>query len=185
MNTAPSLVVHIDPDGRIVNQNAAAVEATGVDDEEEIRGRFYWDVFIDPAEREAMIARFRAAAPEHPAAEYENTFVNHRGERKVIVWRSAPLPDEHGRTTGIIAGGIDITARHEEAEARERERGFLNAITNEAPSLLCLDRRGGCPAAGGANKAFERTLEIEPHETGGTVSGSSTSPRRRQRRSGA
>ena len=115
--------VHLDTECRIVNQNAAAVEAAGDDDEEEIRGRFFWDVFIDEAERDDVIARFRAAAPEHPAAEYENTFVNRRGERRVIFWRSAPLHDEHGRTRGIIAGGIDITARHEEAAgARARAR---------------------------------------------------------------
>ncbi len=169
LNTAPSLFVHIDPDGRIVNQNAAAVEAAGTLDEDAIRGQFFWDVFIDPAEREGMIARFWEAAPEHPAAEYENRFVNRRGERKVVVWRSAPLPDEDGQTTGIIAGGIDVTARTEEAEARERERDFLNAIANEAPSLLCLIDEDGVLATMGANKAFERTLEVEAHEAGGTV----------------
>ena len=69
----------------------------------------------------------------------------------------------------IIAGGIDITARHEEAEARERERAFLNAIANEAPSLLCLIDERGVLAPMASNKAFERTLEVAPEETGGTV----------------
>ena len=69
----------------------------------------------------------------------------------------------------IIAGGIDITARHEEAEARERERAFLNAIANEAPSLLCLIDERGVLAPTASNKAFERTLEVAPEETGGTV----------------
>lgn len=169
VNTAPSLFVHLDPDGRIVNQNAAAVEAAGADDEEEIRGRFFWDVFIDATERDEMIERFAAAAPEHPAVEYEDTFVNRRGEKRVVFWRSAPLLDERGRTRGIIAGGIDITARHEEAEARERERAFLNAIANEAPSVLCLIDENGVLAPLATNKAFEGTLEVEPHEAGGTV----------------
>src|SRR4029079_1833671 len=103
----------------IVTQKCPAVRAAGGDDEETIRGRKFWDVFIDESERADVIARFEAAAPVHPAVEYENTFVNRRGEKRVIFWRSAPLPDEHGRTRGIIAGGIDITAPHEEAEARE------------------------------------------------------------------
>ena len=34
VNTAPSLFVHLDTECRIVNQNAAAVEAAGEDDEE-------------------------------------------------------------------------------------------------------------------------------------------------------
>jgi len=169
VNTAPSLFIHLDADGRIVNQNAAAVEAAGADDEEAIRGELFWDVFIDQAQRPGVVARFRDAAPEHPAVEYEDTFVNRRGEKHVVFWRSAPLPDEQGRAKGIIAGGIDITARHEAAEARERERVFLNAIANEAPSLLCLIDDEGVLAPLASNKAFERMLEVDPEETGGTV----------------
>ena len=169
VNTAPSLFVHLDTEGRIVNQNIAAVEAAGYDDEEELRGRHFWDVFIDPLLREEVVRRFREAAPAHPGVEYEDTFVNRRGERRVVYWRSAPLLDEEGNTRGIIAGGIDVTARHEEAEGRERERVFLNAIANEAPSLLCLIDESGVLAPLASNKSFERTLEVSPQETGGTV----------------
>ena len=86
-----------------------------------------------------------------------------------MFWRSAPLLDEHGGTRGIIAGGIDITARHEEAAAREREREFLNTIANEAPSLLLLIDENGVIEPRGSNKAFERELEVKPDETPGTV----------------
>ncbi len=169
VDTAPSLFLHVDLDGTILNQNAASVDVAGESDQEAIRGRAFWDVFVDPLDREELKARFEAAAPQHPAVEYENTFVNRRGQRRVVFWRSAPLADEQGRTMAIIAGGIDITARHEEAEARERERAFLNAIANEAPSLLCLIDERGVLAPTASNKAFERTLEVAPEETGGTV----------------
>jgi PAS domain S-box-containing protein len=169
VDTAPSLFVHLDTEGRIVNQNVAAVEAAGEEDEEAIRGQHFWDVFIDPLGRDEVRSRFEAAAPEHPTAEYEDTFVNARGERRIVFWRSAPLRDERGRTRGIIVGGIDITERQEQAEARERERVFLNAIANEAPSLLCLIDENGVLAPMASNKAFERSLEVRPEETGGTV----------------
>ena len=71
----------------------------------EIRGRAFWDVFIADDERDDVIGRFAAAAPNHPAVEYENTFVNNRGEQRVIFWRSAPLKDDQGATRGIIVGG--------------------------------------------------------------------------------
>src|SRR4029078_12496542 len=129
----------------------------------------FWSVCTDEWERADVIARFEPAAPVHPAVEYENTFVNRRGEKRVVFWRSAPLPDEHGQTRGIIAGGIDIPARHEEAAAREREREFLNTIMNEAPSLLLLIDEHGTGEPRGSNKACERTFEVEPHETRGTV----------------
>jgi PAS domain S-box-containing protein len=168
-DTAPSLLVNIDTEGRLLNQNKAAVAAAGHQNDEAVRGRHFWDVFIDPAEREAMIARFHAAAPEFPPAEYENRYVNARGEELVIYWRSAPLHDEEGRVVSIIAGGLDITERYRLEAEKEREREFLNAIANHAPSLLCLIDDGGLVVERATNIAFERTLEYDPSNTGGHI----------------
>jgi PAS domain S-box-containing protein len=168
-DTAPSLLVNLDTSGRIRNQNRAAVAAAGLDNQELVRGRFFWDVFIDPSEREAVIARFAAAAPEYPAAEFENAFVNARGERRVIVWSMAPVLAPDGSVMSIVGGGVDITERKQLEEEKDREREFLNAIANDAPSLLCLVDETGTVAHGATNKAFEATLEYEPDETGGHV----------------
>jgi PAS domain S-box-containing protein len=168
-NTAPSLLVVIDTEGRIQNQNAATVAASGYDHEEQVRGRYFWDVFIDPAERDAVVGRFEAAAPDFAAAEYENTFTNAKGEQLVIDWRSAPVRDGSGEVVSIVAGGIDVTDRHRHARELELERRFLNAIANNAPSLLCLVDGEGRVAHLATNIAFERTLEYAPEETGGHI----------------
>ena len=62
---------------------------------------------------------------------------------------------------------MDITERHRLAEEKERERAFLNAIANNAPSLLCLIDETGTVAHHATNKAFERSLDHEPAQTGG------------------
>ena len=49
----------------------------------------------------------------------------------------------------------------------ERERELLNAIANYAPSLICLVDDEGRVRPYASNRAFERTLGYEPHETGG------------------
>src|SRR5258707_15777120 len=49
----------------------------------------------------------------------------------------------------------------------ERERELLNSIANNAPSLLCLIDGDGRVRPFTTNRAFERTLGYEPHETGG------------------
>ncbi len=49
----------------------------------------------------------------------------------------------------------------------ERERQLLNSIANNAPSMLCLIDPDGKVRPFATNKAFERTLGYEPHETGG------------------
>jgi PAS domain S-box-containing protein len=136
VDTAPSLLVSIDADGRIRNLNFATVEASGHASEDEVRGRFFWDVFIDGGEREAMIARFRAAAPEHPPAEYENVFTNARGEHRVIAWRSAPVRDDAGNVVRIVAGGLDITERKLHEEELRASRTRLVAAGDEARRRL-------------------------------------------------
>jgi PAS domain S-box-containing protein len=136
VDTAPSLLATVDTHGRISNLNSATVRASGYEDEEEVRGRFFWDVFIDDGEREAMIARFRAAAPEHPPAEYENIFTNARGERRVIAWRSAPVRDDSGNVVRIVAGGLDITERKSQEEELRASRARLVAAGEEARRRL-------------------------------------------------
>ena len=167
--TAPSLLSHVDTEGRILTLNAAAIAASGYAQEDDVVGRFFWEIFIDDDERAAMIERFRAASPQFPAAEYENTFTNARGERVVIYWRTSPVLDENGDVVSIVAGGLDMTERYRLEEAKERERVFLNAIANNAPSLLCLIDDKGIVQDRATNIAFESALEYRPEDTGGHV----------------
>ncbi|MGH3133181.1 MAG: PAS domain S-box protein, partial [Gaiellaceae bacterium] len=178
-DTAPSLLSNVDTDGRILKLNSATLAASGYSSEDEVRGKHFWDVFIDPEEREDMIARFKAAAPDFPPSEYENAFTNRRGERLVIYWHSAPVLDDDGRVLSIVAGGLDLTDRYLLEEEKRREREFLYAIANNAPSLICvIDEQGrvahrrwdrGDHKIGATNLAFERLLEYEPGATGGHV----------------
>ena len=165
VETAPSLFIHIGTDGRIRNQNMAAVEVAGLDDEELIRGRPFWEVFIDPDEREEVIARFRALAPDFPAGEYENSFTNARGEHHVVFWRSAPVHSATGEVAGIISGGIDITERRHRELELERERDATTTVLEAIPSLVVVldpegrirDRDVDNPRVG-ANRAFRQAL---------------------------
>jgi PAS domain S-box-containing protein len=136
VDTAPSLLVSVDTDGHIRNLNAATVEASGYADELNVRGRFFWDVFIDESEREAMIARFHAAAPEFPPAEYENVFTNARGEWRAIAWRTAPVRDETDAVVRIVAGGLDVTERKlQEQELRASRTRLVAAGDDERRRL--------------------------------------------------
>jgi PAS domain S-box-containing protein len=165
VETAPSLFIHIATDGTIRNQNAAAVEAAGVDDEELVRGRYFWEVFIDPDERDDVIARFQALAPGFEAGEYENAFTNARGERRFVFWRSAPVHDEEGAVTGIISGGIDITERRKRELELERERDVQTTVFESMPSIMVVLARDGTirdrdvdnPSVG-ANRAFRDAI---------------------------
>ena len=167
----PSLLTNIGTDGRIRNLNASALEASGFESKADVRGRLYWDVFIDPAEREAVQARFDALAPDFPAGEYENTFTNARGEQRVIFWRAAPVRDESGAVTGIVSGGVDITERRKREHQLERERDASTTAFESIPSIMVVLGRDGTirdrdldnPRIG-ANRAFRQALGWRDHE---------------------
>jgi PAS domain S-box-containing protein len=164
-DTVPSLLSSIDVDGRIRNVNAAAVQAAGYDSREEVVGRYYWDVFIDESERDAMKARFEALAPDFPPGEYENRFVNARGETLDVHWRAAPLHDENGAVIAIVSGGVDITERRERERELERERDVQSTVFETMPSIMVVlardgrirDRDADNPRVG-ANRSFRRAV---------------------------
>ena len=168
INTAPSLLSVVDPEGRMRNFNRAVEVASGLDDRSRLEGAYFWDVFIDPEERAAMIERFHAAAPAFEASEYENVFTDATGKERVIAWRSAPLVDESGKVVRIIAGGIDITDRKRRELDLQRQRDFANAVADTIPSFIVVVDHDAMVVPYGANRAyceaFGRTLE----ELGGT-----------------
>ena len=154
IDTAPSLLTVVDTEGRIRNFNRAVEIASGLEGRTRVEGRHFWEVFIDPAEREAMIERFRAAAPDFPATEYENTFMNANGQERVIAWHSAPLLDESGDVVRVIAGGIDITERKRRELDLQRQRDFANAVADAIPSFIVIVDHDGAVVPAGANRAF-------------------------------
>ncbi len=60
----------------------------------------------------------------------------------------------------------ELDELREQVAELERERAFLNAIANFAPSLLCVIDEEGRVRPAATNKAFERTLEYRAGETG-------------------
>ena len=88
INTAPSLLSVVDTEGRIRNFNRAVEVASGIDDRNQIEGRYFWEIFIDPGEREEMIQRFRDAW----------TAAGHDREPRVSVSRSIfPIVSDRDR----------------------------------------------------------------------------------------
>ena len=164
-NTVPSLLTTIDTDGVIRNLNAAAAAVAGYASRDDVIGRNYWDVFIDASERQDVVERFRALAPDFPAGEYENTFVNARGDRRVVSWRTAPFRDENGDVTAIVSSGSDITMRRERELELERERDVQTTVFESMPSIMVAlardgtirDRDAGNPSVG-ANRAFRAAI---------------------------
>jgi PAS domain S-box-containing protein len=170
VNTSPSLLTVVDTEGRIRNFNRAVELATGLDDAEQIRGEHFWNVFIDPADRDEMRARFAAAAPDFEPTVYENVFTNAKGEPLVIQWSSAPIVEE-GRVVAVVAGGLDVTERKRREEELQRERDSTDTLVQTIPTLIAVtDERGiilSHEGRAGVNRAFRDTLGWTDDDVGG------------------
>ena len=157
VNTAPSLLISLAPDGRIAHLNAASERASGYDDPEEIRGQYLWDVFISPEERARVEEAFRSRLAHAPGT-YENTFVNRRGEELVIAWSTAPLRDQAGNVRYVICGGLDVTERKQRELELARERDFLRKVADTTPSLLVVVNDEAIVVGNSVNKGFAQTI---------------------------
>ncbi len=92
------------------------------------------------------------------------------GSVRAFLWTAVPVADVTGRTQALVlVSGIEVTERRRLEVEKERERAFLNAIANNAPSMLCLIDADGRLTQGGGNIAFEHTLGYAPTEIGGQV----------------
>ena len=157
VNTAPSLLMSLEPDGRIANYNTACERASGYENVEDVRHEYFWDVFISPGERDEVRERFQKN-PAHPAATWENTFVNRRGEEMVIAWSTAPLLDESGNVRNIICGGLDVTERKQHEIELDRERDFLSKVGDITPSLLVVVDDEAKVVEDAVNESFVKTM---------------------------
>ena len=158
VNTAPSLLCSLDLEGRIVNLNEACCVAAGTDDEEELRGEYFWDVFISPEERDEVFDLFAAAAPDFEPGTFEHSFVNRRGEEVAIAWSGAPIRDDQGEIRNLVLGGLDITIRRRRELELEVERDFAGTVANTIPILLVGVYDDATINEHGPNPAFEEIL---------------------------
>ena len=173
----PSVMVVLARDGTIrdrdfddprVGANRAFRRAMGWPDEALV-GRPFLDLVVEDDDGRAARAIASAAAGS-ASDDIESELACADGSRRALAWAAVPVSDVTGRTDGLVlVAGMDVTERRRLEDEKESERAFLNAIANNAPSLLCLIDDKGAITEGGANIAFERTLEYDPAEIGGQI----------------
>src|SRR6266545_3636912 len=99
VNTAPAYFCVLYPDNTIERYNETLADASGETVLAPVRGRPFWDVFVDEDHREGVrdvIERRALGAHEH------------RWFGRSVVWRVTPLPAPEGH---ILVSGADVSAR--------------------------------------------------------------------------
>ncbi len=110
LDTAGALVIVVDSQGQIVRFNQACEQTTGYSFDE-VRGRYFWNLFLLPEEVESVKAVFEQLLTGRGFVEHENYWVMKDGSRGLIAWSNTFLKDYEGCVEYVVGTGIDITAR--------------------------------------------------------------------------
>lgn len=127
LDTVGTLVLVLDPTGRIIRFNRACELTTGYSFEQ-VKFTYLWELFSIPEEVIRFKAMFAQMREGRLQSEYECDWVSRDGERRLIAWSGTTLPGNKGAPACIIATGIDITERKRleqailEISAREQRR---------------------------------------------------------------
>jgi PAS domain S-box-containing protein len=133
LDTAPSLIMVLDSQGRIVRFNRACEELAGVSISE-VAGRPCWEVpfVLDEDRAEIRDGIPRLAAATEPV-KLDRAWIGRHGARHTIAWTIMALRGPSGATSYLIGLGSDVTM------ARELERlksQFISMVSHELRTPL-------------------------------------------------
>jgi PAS domain S-box-containing protein len=142
LDTAATLVLVLDTQGRIVRFNRTCEQITGYSFAE-VRGKPFWDLFIAPEELEAVQAVFRQIQSGSLIQEYENYWVTKDHKQRLIAWSNTVLLDPEHAVEYVISAGIDITSRKQAEQELEHSFSLLRAtLESTAEGIVAVDMTG-------------------------------------------
>jgi PAS domain S-box-containing protein len=141
LDTAGSLVVVLDPQGRIVRFNRACEQLTGCTFNE-VKGRNAMDLFLTPEERAGVAAVFENICAGQFPSTHENFWLTRTGDRRLISWCNTALFDEIGTVEFVIGTGIDITEHRQMEVMRRESEGKFRALFDVANDAIYLLHNG-------------------------------------------
>jgi PAS domain S-box-containing protein len=143
LDMVASLVIVVDPQGRIVRFNRACEQTSGWT-EEELRGHALWEA-LGPVETRAEAARYYRgdrAVLELPAA-FEAEWQTRSGERRLISWINRPVFDAAGEVAYILGTGTDVTDRRRlEADLRRAAVEWRETFDGLPLGVVVVDAEG-------------------------------------------
>ncbi|NPV06494.1 MAG: PAS domain S-box protein [Anaerolineae bacterium] len=135
LDTVGTLVVVLDPQGRIVRFNRACEQATGYAFGE-VEGKRFWELFLLREEAQAVKEVFRDLVAGQFPNEHENHWVRRDGDLRLIAWSNTALLDETGAVEYVIGTGVDVTERRRAEDALQRANAELDLRVQERTAEL-------------------------------------------------
>jgi len=117
LDTAGTMVVVLDPEGRIQGFNQACIAATGYT-AAEVKGRIFWELFVPEEDLDGVLLAWKQLQTGDFPNSHENQWINKNGTRRLISWTNTAIIQDETMKYAISAG-LDITERkHAEEQIR-------------------------------------------------------------------
>ena len=130
VNTAPVIVLLLDPEGYIEYVNPYFEKLSGFQ-LDEIKGKQWISTFLPERDQEKIRKLLQSAVEKNSVRGNVNSIVIRNGEERDVEWYAETMHDEHGNTSRVLSIGQDVT------ENKQAERDLLKneAGLNEAQRL--------------------------------------------------
>jgi len=176
LDTAATVIIVLDSEGRVVRFNKACEVATGFS-QSELVGNTIWLDLIPAEERdgvERVAARLRGG---EAYVEYENHWQHRDGSRCLIRWRNTLIKDESGQVRFLIGTGTDITNQvkaEDEARLHLEEASRLQRLQTASELATMLAHELNQPLAAiatyaAAGQHLLRRAEPDPERLADTL----------------
>ncbi len=124
VDTAQTIVLVLDVEGRIVSFNPYMEEISGYK-LEEVEGKDWFSTFLPEEDHSRIRGVFRQAVGNIQTRGNVNPIVTKDGQKRHIEWSDKTLKDPSGNIIGVLAVGQDVTDRMQAEEEKKRLRDHL------------------------------------------------------------
>ena len=124
VNTAPVIFLLVDTAGRIVRFNSTCEQLTGFVDDEAMRGRLFWEAFVDPVDHFLAEEMLAILGREAPLVEQELRWRTRSGAELVVATCSTAISDADG-SAHILVCGLDVTERERHLDELRASRARI------------------------------------------------------------
>ncbi len=161
VETAGSIIIVLNPAGRITEFNREAERVLGCPREAAI-GQEFAASFVVTASRASVAADIGRALAGEPTRTFEARLLARDGGERLMACDTSRLVDDDGRPVGAVLCAQDVTERKRVEEALRESEARLRAVIDDAPVVLfALDRVGTLTFSGGKGLA---RLGLQPGE---------------------
>ena len=135
IETAQTIMLILDPQGRIVSFNPYMADICGYR-LDEVKGADWFETFLPKEDQQRIRKLFKQAIGDIQTCGNVNPIVTKDGRLRQIEWYDKTLKDTHGNITGLLSVGQDITERIAAEQELQHAQKLAEAANQAKTSFL-------------------------------------------------